>query len=708
MSTATQTITKPASPLEWFGHFLKEELAPYPEREAMVARAVLVATIVMILTMVFRMPYAAYAALYAVTISRENPQTTIKEVKTIVVAFAVCVLYVLAGAMFFLVDPDLRLFWIVATLFLMFYALRVVTNHSAAVRFGYLIVVTIPLWDQHISAESRVEGTLWAFASISLASIVTALTEVAFAEFSKRDDLLESIAERFAAVEELLECYVGSRPVDSKTEKHITRLAIVGTSRLRRFLKRSSYAPHYAEQMGAVVALTGRLVDLAANLTSLSFDLTVHDRGQLRKLATDLTSIRAALLIGRVPSPVETSGNSRRVPLLHELEATVSMIPDVFTESRSVVAYAPQTDRGDPPSKFFVADAFSNPEHMKFALRGCLAASLCYFFYNGKDWPDINTAITTCFLTALSTIGSSHQKQILRISGAIIGVMLGIGSQIFILPHLDSISGFTLLFLAVTIPAAWVATSGPRLSYCGVQILIAFYLINLGEFRVQTSLEPGRDRVIGIFLGLLMMWLVFDQLWGGPPVIVAMKRQFVVNLRLLAQFTREPTADDLRLNSERSYVLREEINSNFDAVRASADGVLLEFGPSRQQDLSWRSKIKEWQPQLRLLFLAEIPLWKYRARLPGFELPHAVSAAQRVFDDELARTLEAIADRLEGRPSQAGLFEESLARLERAVSTYEGSEPQPATADRFQAFLSLHRRIESLTSSLQKEIGNAA
>jgi hypothetical protein len=39
-------------------------------------------------------------------------------------------------------------------------------------------------------------------------------------------------------------------------------------------------------------------------------------------------------------------------------------------------------------------------------------------------------------------------------------------------------------------------------------------------------------------------------------------------------------------------------------------------------------------------------------------------------------------------------------------STYERSEPQPETADRVQAFVSLHRRIESLTSSLQKEIGN--
>src|ERR1700751_665449 len=209
MSTAAQTITKPACPLQWFGDLLKEELALYPEREAVVARAVLAAAIVMILTMVFRMPYESYSALYAVTISRENPQPTIKEAKTIVVSFAVCVLYVLAGAMFFLVDPDLRLFWIIATLFLMFYALRVVTNHSAAVRFGYLIVVTIPLWDQHIWAEGRLEGTLWAFGSISLASIVTAITEVAVAEFSGPDDLLHSIAERFGAVEELLECYVG-------------------------------------------------------------------------------------------------------------------------------------------------------------------------------------------------------------------------------------------------------------------------------------------------------------------------------------------------------------------------------------------------------------------------------------------------------------------------------------------------------------------
>jgi multidrug resistance protein MdtO len=203
-----------------------------------------------------------------------------------------------------------------------------------------------------------------------------------------------------------------------------------------------------------------------------------------------------------------------------------------------------------------------------------------------------------------------------------------------------------------------------------------------------------------------MMWLVFDQLWGASAVS-DMKRAFVSALRLLAQFAREPISRDYNVAAERSYSLREAINNNFDGMRASADGVLFEFGPSRLQDLTWRSRFKQWQPQLRLLFVAEIALWKYRARLPGFELPHTLGAAQRAFDDELARTLEAIADRIEGRPSQAGLFEESLARLERAVSTYEGPKLQSETPDRFQAFLSLHRGIESLTSSLQKEIGNA-
>ncbi len=237
---------------------------------------------------------------------------------------------------------------------------------------------------------------------------------------------------------------------------------------------------------------------------------------------------------------------------------------------------------------------------------------------------------------------------------------MGIGAEVFILPGFDSIAGFTLLFLAVTVISAWIMTSSARLSYFGVQIAVAFYLVNLSEFAVQTSLVPARDRVIGILLGLLMMWLVFDQFWSVSAA-AQMKKAFASNLRLLAQFAREPISDDLRIASERSYSLRETINSNFDRVRDLTGGALLEFGPSRERDLASRERIIRWQAQVRMLFLTEIALWKYRAQLPGFELPNTLLTQQWQFDEGFALTLEGMADRLEGRSSKSPSFQDSVA-----------------------------------------------
>jgi len=82
-----------------------------------------------------------------------------------------------------------------------------------------------------------------------------------------------------------------------------------------------------------------------------------------------------------------------------------------------------------------------------------LTAGLCYIIYNGVDWPGISTAVTTCFLTALSTVGSSRQKQVLRISGAVVGgFLMGMGSQIFILPYLDSVAD-SPFFLSLSPPS---------------------------------------------------------------------------------------------------------------------------------------------------------------------------------------------------------------------------------------------------------------
>ena len=255
---------------------------------------------------------------------------------------------------------------------------------------------------------------------------------------------------------------------------------------------------------------------------------------------------------------------------------------------------------------------------MRFGIRGGLAASLCYLTYNLIAWPGISTAVATCLLTALTTVGGSRQKQILRFAGALVGgVILGFGCQLFVLPAIDSIAGFLILFLAVTIPAAWIAASGPRLSYFGVQIALAFYLINLQEFKFQVSLAVARDRLAGILLGLTAMWLVFDQLWGASAA-VEMERTFLSTLRFLGRLMQAPISPNPGVAIGEIDSLRETINTNFDRLRHGR-WATLEFGPSREPKLAMRTLLLRWQLQLRVLFVVRIALSKYRLRLPGLK-----------------------------------------------------------------------------------------
>ena len=460
--------------------------------------------------------------------------------------------------------------------------------------------------------------------------------------------------------------------------------------------------------MSGVVALVGRLVDITTALTQLSFESSSIDREHLRSLAVAVASIRSDLMYRRIPGPipVNTEDEPHRVPLLREMENTVALIPQAFAGSQSIDEYqAPSEEM--PRSRLIAADAFVNPEHIRFALKGCFAVSACYVIYNSIDWPGMGVPVMlTCFLTAFSTIGTSRQRQVLRFAGFVVGgLLIGMGAQLFILPYLDSIAGFTVLFVLVTALAAWFMTSSPRLSFFGLQLGAVFFVININQkFARETSLSVARDRVAGVFLGLLMMWLIFDQLWSAPAS-VEMRRVFISTLRLLAQFAREPVSGDIRSAIQRTSALHDTINTKFDSVRSLADGVLLEFGPSRHRDLALRDRIRRWQPQLRTLFLMRGASLKYRLQLPGFLLPEAVIDALRAYDDASAQMLEDIADRMEGKTPQGRLVSaDPLGPLEQVLELCRTDESRLLLSEHGATFVPLLREIDRLTSRLGNQI----
>jgi multidrug resistance protein MdtO len=703
MATIAQTMPKPGGVRE-FVEFVKEELAPYPGRAATVARMVIAATLAATICLTFKIPYGFEAALFVLFISREDLRATVTSGVTLLVANCIGTLYLLISISFVINEPMLHFLWNVGSFFLAFYLLSILSSYLAAVLFAVTLAVGLPLWDSLVPAEGNVENVLWLSLAVFVGVAVTLATEFALVRTKPGQEFGVALAVRLAAVHDLLVSYAEDGFVNESAEKRVVRLGFLGTSKWRSALYRSGYERHYRAQIGALFSLIRRLVDMAGALAQLRVAPTETDRAHLRDLAAAIDVLRGDVLNRRVPLPVQfpPAEGPNCLPLLNEMEGIVALIPEVFAGSVDEFIPPPEPSR---PS-VFVADAFVNPDHLKFALKGCLAASACYFAYNAVDWRSIGTtAVATCLLTGLSTIGTSRQKQILRVTGIFTGgIILGMGAQIFILPQLDSIGGFIILFALVTAVAGWFATCTPRISYFGLQIAFAYYFVNVSDFRVQTSLSVARDRIAGALLGSFAMWLAFDQIWGAPAG-VEMRRTFVSNLRLLAQFSKQPTSGDIPALMPRIYALRETINSSFDKVQSLADGVLFEFGPSRRQDMEFRDHIRQWQPKLRTLFLMRIALLEDRLQLSRLDLPETVRLSLQEFDDHSSQVLEGIANRIEGpAPESTTAAESRVEPVERALNACCKGDSPLLPAARVRSLVALLGTIDNLTTSLDKEI----
>jgi multidrug resistance protein MdtO len=514
-----------------------------------------------------------------------------------------------------------------------------------------------------------VEDSLWLLWAGTLGAASTFLVEIAFAKLRPGDNVIIPVAERLTAVENVMRCYAEGRSPDRQALRQINRFAMLGTSLARRASQRSGFNLPYVARTGAVISLVGTLVDTTASITALAVRPSGEERRRARELADYLSRLRVQFLDRQLPIPIhftELSKETPGLPLVRELEQTVELIPEVFAAPPS--AHDDSTT-GPPPSAPLVAhDAFTNIEHLRFGVKGTIAAMLCYMLYTALPWPGISTSVVTCAFTALTTVGSSRQKQVLRLLGAAVGgFVLAMGAQIFIFPSIDTIFGFTIVFVVVTALSAWFMTASPRISYFGVQMALAFYLVHLQTFRFETSLSIARDRVVGVLLGLFAMWLIFDQLWGRPAG-VEMRRIFIKNLRLLAQLALPPDVAQRKESMRQAYALGQTINANFDQVRSLGDAVIFEFGASRGADLALRNRVRDWQSRLRALFLLRGAALRYRLEMPGFEIPPQMEPVQREFDAQMSAVFEGMADRMEGVANpKTNHLAEAFQRLEEAA-----------------------------------------
>jgi multidrug resistance protein MdtO len=695
----------------WFWNFIRAELSPYPGRAWVVARMTVAATIVMVLVMTFRVPGGFQGAIFTLLISRENPAETFFSGFRTAVAFLIGTLYTLFSIRMLIGDPLTHFLWIVGTLFLFFYLLRIVADYGTAAPLGFGVLGSISLWDDTtLNGNTQVENTLWLAGVVALGVVVTIAIEYVFRRVHPATDLTEGIEARMQTVENVLRSAATERPLESEQEKKLSLYASVGTSRLSRLILRSEYSRHFKTQMGTAIALVRRLVDIAANfqlaLSERTGAIDPADRQRCQVLADEVTEVRRSLTLRQLPAEIEQSLHEvpSQLPFLPTMERTVALIPQAFSGAESLDLFIQAPLDEERPRRLFVADAFSNTAYVQFALRGTLAAMVCYITYMALDWPGLSTSVLTCFITALSTIGSSRQKQVLRLSGAIIGgVIFGMGAQVFVLPYLDTIAGFIVLFAVVTAIAAWISTASARLSYLGVQLALAFYLINLQEFTIQTSLSIARDRVFGVLLGLVSMGLFFDLLWVRNAVS-EMQAVFAHNLELFAELAEQLLEEDNIKAIRRIRQLRDQINEGFQAVTAQSDAVLLDFSPSRQQKLQIRKDIRRWQPAIRTLLQVQITATQYLQKNPLSDLPEPVAQAGVRFERDIAQVMRAMASEVSGKPVDAVPdIRLSAGRMQEGIRKYyeeHGIQIVPQASD----VISLTENLASILAPLYEDI----
>ena len=165
----------------------------------------------------------------------------------------------------------------------------------------------------------------------------------------------------------------------------------ITTSRTRRQLLHSSYARPFIERMNVAVAPLGRLIDLAASLhivrSTQSIALRQEDRDRCLRLANQVSDLRRDLM-PQLPRAIDMASQPEPsdLPLLPEMERTFALITHAFSLSGSTEEWlvaAPLDAEVGP--RLFVADALSNFDHLKFAIRGTLATMLAYVVHQAID-----------------------------------------------------------------------------------------------------------------------------------------------------------------------------------------------------------------------------------------------------------------------------------------------------------------------------------
>lgn len=503
---------------------LRDELRPYPGRFGLALRMALMCVGVVFVTMTYQVPEAAISGYLIFFAAKDDAGTsTMMGIALIIgaaVGIAIGVVFIMASAD----DPMVRLVFMAFFTFVGMFFARASKLGPVASTVGFVLAFVMTLFDLVPIPELLIRALLWMWIVVLVPMCLLILVNLIGGR-SPGEALRAVVAGRLETVAALF------RDGDPAARERLTELLGEGNGEARKLQKLAglltSLPVRHARRLGELLGLSYRLMVLAgavaeragpgARLPAVLVTLAApcEAAAQAVRAGQDLEPGR----VSAVDQPFFGFHAGAQPAALADIAALVTAIGRALGPG-----HEPADPGAGPTEPFLEPDAFTNPTYVRFALRTMLAVVICYLIYTSLDWFNVHTALVTCFFVALSSLGETIHKLALRISGALIGGALGLGSLIFIMPRMTDVGEFALLVGAVSFAAAWIAVGSERISYMGWQIALAFFLCTLNSFGPSFDLATARDRVIGILIGNVVMTIVFSNVWPesiGPVIRTA-------------------------------------------------------------------------------------------------------------------------------------------------------------------------------------------
>ena len=149
-----------------------------------------------------------------------------------------------------------------------------------------------------------------------------------------------------------------------------------------------------------------------------------------------------------------------------------------------------------------------DPFAARYGVRVGLGTTISYVIGSVADTAALFNILWHPAFLAVSTYGATLRRAGTRFAGIVIGCLVAIVATIVVMPNISELPAVALLLFAVTMLSAYIAIGGPRFSYVGLQIVVAFAVVGLAE-QPQADVHPALWRVYGTLLGTAALFLAF-------------------------------------------------------------------------------------------------------------------------------------------------------------------------------------------------------